>query len=160
MAAKVINPMENILARPIHIYSHYFFHTSLHFLHQECMIWPRAAKHSPLSSLSRPPLYNGYMAVFIAIPCNLIDEVYLGIPLARGLVCYDILQKRHWGRRAVDLGLVSLQSVLVSERTATSFSFTDEITLVVMYVGVPCECLLLGIQVNISRLYWALRVTY
>lgn len=124
------------------------------------MIWPRAAKHTPLSSLSRPPFYNGYMTIFIVIPCNLIDEVYLGIPLARGLVCYDTLRKRHWGRRAVDLGLVSLQSVLISERTATSFSFADEITLVVMYVGVPCECLLLGTKVNISRLDWVLRVAY
>ena len=59
----------------------------------------------------------------------------------------------------MDLGLVSLQKVLVSECAPTSFPFADEITLLVMmHVDVPYECLFLRIHSAVSVVYWSLRI--
>ncbi|SRR5258706_10303595 len=61
----------------------------------------------------------------------------------------------------MDLGLVSLQQVLVSECAPTSFPFTNEITLLMMmYVDVPYECLCLPKHSAFSVLYWSLGTTY
>ena len=61
----------------------------------------------------------------------------------------------------MDLGLVSLQQVLVSECAPTSFPFTNEITLLMMmYVDVSYECFFLQKHSDFSMLYRSLRTTY
>ena len=61
----------------------------------------------------------------------------------------------------MDLGLMSLQQVLVSECTSTFFPFTNEIALLLMmYFYVPYECLFLQTHCAVSVLYWSLRATY
>lgn len=161
MAAQVINPMENVFAKTIRLWFVSLFHIFLCFLYRERMMWPRAVKHFPLSNLSRLPFYSSDMTACVTLSRKLADEVDLCGAPASGLSRCDICRKRRWGRRAVDLGLVSLQSVLVAECATTSFLFADEIALlVVMHFDVPCECLFLRMQAAISRLHWVLRITY
>jgi len=83
MAAQIINPMENVLARTIRLY---LFQSFLHFLHWECMIWPGTGEHFPLSILPRPPCDGGYVTALVTLPCELTDEVYLSIASAGGLI--------------------------------------------------------------------------